>query len=59
MGTAPHDPTTTAAEERKEQWSELPAPIDPEDTVTSEESQPPAPDIVADPDHEFMIRHAG
>lgn len=48
-----------AAEKRRELWRELPSPIEPEDTTTSEDVSEPQPDLVPDPEHEFMIRHAG
>lgn len=63
MSEPEHDTAAAAAaakaEERQALWSELPDPVTPEETQPSKDTAPPAPDLVADPEHEFMIRHAG
>ncbi|MGI8873179.1 MAG: hypothetical protein ACR2KP_02405 [Egibacteraceae bacterium] len=63
MSETEHDTTAAAAaakaDERQARWSELPDPVTPEEAQTSKDTTPPAPDLVADPEHEFMIRHAG
>lgn len=56
---APSSTAAAKADERQALWNELPDPVTPEETETSKDTTPPAPDLVADPDHEFMIRHAG
>lgn len=60
MSETEQDTTATAKEdERRALWSDLPDPAAPEEMTTSEDTTPPTPDLVPDPEHEFMIRHAG
>lgn len=53
-----HAHDTDAADRRRARWSELPAPVAYEETRASQDATVQAPDLVADPEHEFMIRHA-
>lgn len=53
------DAAVDKAEERRQRWSDLPDAVAPEETTASQDSVPAPPDLVDDPEHEFMIRHAG
>lgn len=59
MADNEHDAAAAKADQRRAMWSELPTAVPPEETTPTKESEPPPPDLVADPEHEFVIRHAG
>lgn len=59
VGDPQYDPAASEAEKRRQRWIALPSPVALEDMTTSAQASLPPPDVVFDPDHEFMIRHAG
>lgn len=49
-----------AARERAERFGHLPAPVALEDTVESQDTEPPGdPTMGRDPERDFMLRNAG